>query len=337
MPTCKNYPELNITSWETNPVPDIAGYRPPNFECYKDGANPPGLLKEFLVPLTEERSDELNRKYKDEDLQAHERAMPVYDEYLTAKDNATSLLHPTNPEDLEPWSWACRIYARTVHKEANGLRKGNKVPTAWGVATAYLVRDAHAEGSNSQWLLTSAHNVVHIFQWAFDKEGTITDTNSHPCVTVADAIMVAVGWGDQTHIGWVDKIAVMSDFFSINMGNKDRYRFDGAALRIKDSLIPAKYWKSGPVLGTIIPPNVQSYPNVVGNGKLFCPGYPGSQNFFKDLAGLYIGGKNTQKTFRYNSFEPIQLSLLANDGKFQHKAPRPVRRKMILVHNTTAA
>jgi len=320
MPECTHHQELKITSWETNPVPNPDRFRPPPFVCDKDGI-PPGLRKELLDPkLPEERLKELEVELGEEGMKAQLLAVNSYTEYLTATENAASLLHPTKPADLGPWSWACRIYPRTLPKEANNLRQGNQVPTDWGSATAYFVRDAHAKGSNSQWLLTSAHNVVHIFPWVVDKEGKITDTKPRPYVTVADAIMVAVGWGDETHIGWVDKIAVMSDYFSINIGNKDRYRFDGAALRIRGSTIPAKYWQPGPVLGTIIPPSVESHLEVEGSGILFCPGYPGQQNQYKDLAGLYIAGKNT-KTFEYKSFEQIKLRLLASGGEFEHKAP----------------
>lgn len=140
-------------------------------------------------------------------------------------------------------------------------------------------------------------------------------------MTVADSIMIAVGWGSKTYVGWVDKVAVMSDYFSVNSGHRKRQRFDGAALHIGNSTIPAEFWRKAPTVGTVIPPTLQG--SAVRRNNIFvCPGFPGRQNDYADLAGLYIAGKHSRWGYGYGDFKPVALTVLPIVGNFEHKHPK---------------
>lgn len=325
MPDCQHAGE-HITHWQTKSFSPTSP--PPNFQHYQEHNS-----ADLIAPLMNKELKGIEyvkeeRKYDDEKLIKHGRALELWDKYMKAMGDAEKLQHPTN-DNLQPWLWTCRLYARVPENDyaddKSGIRTekvevGCRVHTSWISATAYLVSDVHTPDSKSQWLLTAAHNLISVLPWTCDKQGLITDAET-PCVTAADAIMIAVGWGAETHFGWVDKVAIMSGYFNVESGEPTRQRFDGAALHIGDSSIPGDFWKKAPSIGTVISQHLQAK-SIEGSSTFVCPGFPGMLNEYQDLAGLYIAGMHSEGGgYGYGDFNPVALKVLPILGKLESKQP----------------
>ena len=290
--------DLSFTSWQTGPSRKLqANLQVSTWTPTILDGPPPGLYGTFLY------ADQARLRQATQQAGLAVRAVP-------------------GPQP-DPWLWTCRIFFRKPKYAGRGtdprtgqqvaLNNGVRLPVEWSMATAYLVREAHEAGSNGQWLMTAAHN----FQTnvpACNDQGVVTDMGQM-VVALTDAVYVVVGWGDDHGYGppavgaWVDKIAVMTNYFNDATGAGANRRFDGAAFHVKDSLIPANRWQAAPVLASL-PDPVGPATLLQRNDIFVIPGFPGEINQFSNLAGLYIAGRhNAGAGTNYNDFGPAQVTV----------------------------
>jgi hypothetical protein len=126
--------------------------------------------------------------------------------------------------------------------------------------------------------MIAARNISSIL-YNCNNEAVITNMKTK-CVVLADAIYVVLGWGDDDVYGaWVDRVAMMSDFYADTECENQKQKFDGAALRLRKPPKQSDFWTRAPQLK-----------HATNNDSIHVvPGFPGEINDFKDLAGLDIG------------------------------------------------
>lgn len=181
----------------------------------------------------------------------------------------------------DAWAWVCELRVRCprcrLMDQVNDRRfdaLGSQLIGSWITSIAYFVGQAHKPGDNAIRLLTSAHNVLGAVE-KHDSDGKIL---AGPMTEgLADAVQVVATNGSQRYEAWVDIIATLKGYNSVENKNKC---YDGAALRLHNSTISASFWLSGPDLGSVPLPLGPGPATRTLSLRYLIAGYPGGAQRF---------------------------------------------------------